>query len=237
MRVLALDTSTPTGSIAVLSGDQICAEVVGDPAKPHAQRLPLDLLTAIAAAGLTIADIDLFAVAVGPGSFTGLRIGIAAIQGLAVVTGRRLVAVSLLDALAQVAAADQPPGARIAAWIDAHRGDVYSALYAVAEAAPVATARLTLLDPPRVDRPEVVLEAWQGMTRPPYVAIGDGALLYAERLRGQAIVCPAPPLAATVARLAVERAANGGAVAPETVQPLYIRRPDVEVARDRLRHG
>src|SRR6476646_5153457 len=100
MRVLALDTTTRAGSVAVVDGDRVLVDECGDPARSHAERLPADLLAALERAGLTIADIDLFAVASGPGSFTGLRIGIATMQGLAFVRQKRIVPVSVLFGLA-----------------------------------------------------------------------------------------------------------------------------------------
>ena len=78
-------------------------------------------------AGVGMRDVDLLAVASGPGSFTGLRIGIATIQGLAMAHGKRVVPVSALEALAR--AAVNPPIDTIAAWMDAQRGEVFAALY------------------------------------------------------------------------------------------------------------
>ena len=79
MRVLALDTTTPAGSVALVDEDRVVDERGGDPSRTHAQRLPGDLLRVLERRGLAMSDIDLFAVASGPGSFTGLRIGIATI--------------------------------------------------------------------------------------------------------------------------------------------------------------
>lgn len=109
MRVLALDTTTRAGSVALIENDRVVAEQSGDPTRSHAERLPTDLLNLLAANGCAMSDIDLFAVAAGPGSFTGLRIGIATIQGLAFVTGQRIVPVSILEALAQEGSCDVVP--------------------------------------------------------------------------------------------------------------------------------
>src|SRR5215470_12434494 len=103
MRVLALDTTTRAGSVALVDGDAVIDERGGDASRTHAERLPAEILSILAAHHRAIADVDLFAVASGPGSFTGLRIGIATIQGLAFVSGRRIVAVPALDAIAQLA--------------------------------------------------------------------------------------------------------------------------------------
>src|SRR3982074_3384188 len=136
MRVLALDTTTSTGSVALVEDDRIVDERLGDAAHKHTSRLPAELLNLLAPGGLSLSDIDLFAVAAGPGSFTSLRTGIATVQGLAVVTGRRVVAVSALDVLAHIASLDRPKGALIGVWIDAHRRDVFSASYRVGDGPP-----------------------------------------------------------------------------------------------------
>ena len=84
------------------------------PARTHGERLPREILALLDGIGLTTADIDLFAVASGPGSFTGLRIGIATLQGLAFVHRRQIAAVSALEALAQLASSDV--GRRARSW-------------------------------------------------------------------------------------------------------------------------
>src|SRR5688572_32262035 len=99
MVILSLDTTTKTSSCAVVRDGIVVLEQPGDPAQPHGSRLPGDLMALLAASGLTIRDIDAFAVATGPGSFTGLRIGIATMQGLAFATGKPLAGVSAFDAL------------------------------------------------------------------------------------------------------------------------------------------
>src|SRR5262245_4087755 len=99
MLVLALDTTTRQGSIALVRDGVVVDEFCGDGAVTHGERLPGDLARVVESNGLQIGDIDLFAVAAGPGSFTGLRIGIAAMQGLALANDRPLAGVSALDAV------------------------------------------------------------------------------------------------------------------------------------------
>ena len=135
MRVLALDTTTRAGSAALVSDDRIVDERRGDGARTHALRLPGEIVDLLRANQWPLAEVDLFAVASGPGSFTGLRIGIATIQGLAFVHGRRIVAIPALEAIAHAADDELPAGARIGVWMDAHRHDVFAALYQV-HAAP-----------------------------------------------------------------------------------------------------
>jgi tRNA threonylcarbamoyladenosine biosynthesis protein TsaB len=232
MRVLALDTTARALSAAVVDDDHVLAEHVGDTARSHAERLPGALLDVVAAARLDLAAIDVFAVAAGPGSFTGLRIGIAAIQGLAFVMGKRIVAVSALDALAHAAAAAAPEGALVAAWIDAQRRDVFAALYKVGAAPPFHRGRIAAVDAPSVDHPAAVLARWRLV---PDVFIGSGARQYPDVIAAHAPAArlpDAPPLAAVVGRVAVDRVRAGETVDPAGVQPVYVRRPDAEIARE-----
>src|SRR5712692_5758207 len=220
MQVLALDTTTRAGSVALVTDDRIVIERSGDPTRTHAERLPANILGLLHDAGITLAAVDVFAIASGPGSFTGLRIGIATLQGLAFVNGRRIVPVSALEALAQIGSQLLPAGAVVAAWIDAHRREVFSALYRVAEVPAFAPARLTEMDAPAVGGPASTLSRWMASATVPCVFIGDGAVMYA------------PALAGAIGTMAVHRARAGDTVDPAGVQPLYIRRPDAELARE-----
>ena len=102
MLILALDTTTRTSSCAVARDGVVLREQAGDGSRPQAERLPGDLMALLEHERLALAEIDAFAVATGPGSFTGLRIGIATMQGLAFATGKPLIGVSGFDALAHV---------------------------------------------------------------------------------------------------------------------------------------
>ena len=244
MRVLALDTTTLAGSVALIGEDAGGAVVVveerrGDPSGTHATRLPAEILAVLDACRVAVSEVDVFAVAAGPGSFTGLRVGIATIQGLAFVHRRRVVGVSALEALAQMAGAARAPGAVIAAWMDAHRREVFSALYRVADAAPFTRGRLVEIAPPAVGEPAAIVEQWAS-GRAPSVVIGDGAVLYSAVIRGslaQIEMVDPPPMAGAIGRLALARARTGETVDPAGLRPLYVRRPDAEVARDaRLGH-
>lgn len=235
MRVLALDTSTRDGSVAVLENGRVVVERVGDATRPQAERLPGELLDCLREAGARVADIELFAIGAGPGSFTGLRIGIAAMQGLALVTGRRMAALSLLEVAGHVMAATQPAGTTIGVWLDAYRHEVFTALYAVTGVAPFMPARLQVLEPASVGRPDAVVSRWR--VSPPAAVIGSGAVLYRGLVEA---LCPAiapPPLAAAIGRLAMAKAQIDDTLAPAHVQPFYVRRPDVEVAREQRRHA
>src|SRR2546428_12012114 len=103
MRVLALDTTTRAGSAAMVEDDRVVDERGGDAARTHAERLPAEILALLDAHDRTLADVDLFAVASGPGSFTGLRCCLATIQGLVVFGGVRVGCVSGPDGVCRLA--------------------------------------------------------------------------------------------------------------------------------------
>jgi tRNA threonylcarbamoyladenosine biosynthesis protein TsaB len=232
MKVLALDTTTRAGSVAVVEDDRVIDERPGDEAHTHAERLPGEILTIAAANQVALASIDLFAVASGPGSFTGLRIGIATIQGFAFVQGRGMVGVSALEALAHCASVGLSAGAHVAAWMDAYRRDVFAALYRVTDAPAFDPDRLVELDPPSVDSPSATWTRWSNEFDLPSVIIGDGAVLYEAMVTPARVMRP-PLLAGAIGRLAVSYMRRGGAVHPSAVHPLYVRRPDAVVAREK----
>jgi tRNA threonylcarbamoyladenosine biosynthesis protein TsaB len=223
--ILALDTTTSAGSTAVLRGDVVLAELTGNPEKTHGERLPEDLMRVLREASLRIEDVEVFAVAAGPGSFTGLRVGIATAQGLAMARARRVVPVSALEALARSAINPNTP---IAAWMDAHRGEVFSEVYGPNGSDLLVRAESSL--------PSALLESWDR----PFpgggpLFIGDGAVRYRteiqQRFGGDTRVLRPPPLAGLIGQIAAAHPERS--VLPHAVVPIYIRRPDAELARAR----
>jgi tRNA threonylcarbamoyladenosine biosynthesis protein TsaB len=235
MRVLALDTTTRGGSVALVEDDRVVEERAGDASRTHAERLPSEILALADAHAVALADVDLYAVASGPGSFTGLRIGIATIQGLAFVHRRRVAAISALEALAYACDAESAAGTLIAAWMDARRRDVFTAAYRVAGAAPFRAGRLEEIDGPTVGDPSATLTRWiDNLDLRPAIFVGDGAVLYESEIRSALVdgrVVAPPLLAGMIGRLAIARVSD--ALDPARVRPLYVRKPDAEIARDR----
>jgi tRNA threonylcarbamoyladenosine biosynthesis protein TsaB len=232
MRVLALDTTTRLASVAMAENGHVIAQEVGDPTRSHAEQLPSAVVRLVERAGASISTVDVFAVAAGPGSFTGLRIGIATIQGLAVVAGRRVVPISALDALAHSAAVTLQPGTLVGAWMDAHRCDVFSALFRVGDAPPYARDRLIEIDPASVGDPGATIARWAREHEAPAIIVGDGAIAFAALVQSGGSRGVAPqPLAGIIALMALSRASQGETVSPAGVQPIYVRRPDAEIAR------
>ncbi len=215
--------------MAVLRDGSVVACISGDAAVTHGERLPGDFDRALEISGVRMEDIDLLAVAAGPGSFTGLRVGIASVQGLAFARGLRVVPVPTLHALARASTDALAAEPRLAAWMDAQRGEVFAALYA-------ADGR-SLIAAPTCLSPLETLDSWQAVLGSDRVLFtGDGALRHApfisQALGGRARILDAvPALAPAIAHIAAENPDR--AVLPHAVVPIYIRRPDAELARDR----
>ena len=225
MIILALDTTTRDGSVAVLHDDVVRVERVGDGSITHGQRLPNDVAAALSAATVDIHDVDLLAVACGPGSFTGLRIGIATVQGLAMALAKRVVPVSALEALARAAV---NPHNAIATWMDAQRGEVFAALYG-------PDGKDQLIQPVSA-APDVVLKEWsRDVDLKTLTFVGDGAVHHIETIRREAgesvVVLPPSALAGLVGQIAAEDPAR--AILPHAIVPIYVRKSDAELARAR----
>ena len=251
MLTLAVDTTTNRGSFALARNRRVIEETSGDPGLTHGERLPGVLCTLLARQGMTTADVDRYAVALGPGSFTGLRVGIATVQGLALAHGRPVVGIPVLDILVDVAAQGAGNGSApdlIVPWVDARRGEVFSALYEPdPRGAPAdgtaAGQGWRELEAPVSALPAVVLERWGDRLRHGSAwVIGDGvaasrSLLDARLGPGSRQLDATPRLAGVMAAMAVQAPWRDRAGAPHALQPVYVRRPDAELARERRRQA
>lgn len=237
--ILALDTTTRDGSVAVSRNDTIVAVVQGDGSRTHGERLPDEIERALSASGVSLRELDLLAVASGPGAFTGLRIGLAAVQGLAMVLGTPVVGVSALDALAcatwpGIAA---PHETCLVTWMDAGRGEVFGAEYVSDFHSTDFPWRQRAV--PIVDLPSAILATFEPGPDLRATFVGDGALKYRTTIESCSagrwpIVAPPMSLAPAIATIGGRLAARGLAGPPHALQPLYVRRPDAEL--ERLRH-
>ncbi|MEA2389994.1 MAG: tRNA threonylcarbamoyladenosine biosynthesis protein TsaB [Solirubrobacteraceae bacterium] len=227
MSIVAFDTATPATAVAVLTPE---GGVVGerhDPAPGErpghaAQLLPL-LERTLAAAGAGWRDVERIGVGVGPGGFTGLRIGIATARALAQARGLPLVGVSSLRALAAGAAQDSP---LVLAVIDARRGEAYVAGWHHGEEALPAAARSPA---------ELASAAGQAgrETEQTPLAVGDGAVRFRSELEAAGAMVPpdGSPLHRIDAAHTCRLAARMPAPAAGTVLPDYLRVPDAELRR------
>jgi len=216
--VLGFDTATAATAAAVLMPDGRAFEVRDDPEpgrRPeHAGRLLELVEAALGRAGVAWPDVERLAVGVGPGGFTGLRIGIATARALAQARGVPLVPVGSLHALAAGAAADGAP--EVAAVLDARRGQVYAAQWRAG----------TLVREPQALAPE----ALAALVGPATLAVGDGAVRFRDALQGAGAAVPVDGsprhriLAAHVCRLG----AAGQPVDRDALLPDYRREPDAK---------
>jgi tRNA threonylcarbamoyladenosine biosynthesis protein TsaB len=233
MTILGFDTSLATTSACVLRADgRTFVTPPPDPARlfepaRHSQELLPELERLLAAAEVEWADVESLAVGIGPGTFTGLRIGVATARALAQALGLPLHPVSSLEALAAgiAAGAGAPQGTPILPLIDAKRSQVFASLHRAGEPLGHEWGPLALF-------PEELEQRIAGASQSP-LAAGDWALESLARLEAAGAVVPAPESglhaidALHVCRLARETEA----VPPERVHPVYVRQPDAEIAR------
>ena len=222
MWVLGLDTATWTASVGVVRDGIPIAQRSLRAESSHAPAIVGLVDETLAAAGVAVGRLDAVAVSAGPGSFTGLRIGLSTAKGLAYAIGAHLVAVPTLEALAR--AAGPRPGT-VCAVLDARRGEVYAACYRWRGEAVERVAVEQVIAPAELDR----------MVKPPCTFVGDGVEAYAEVLRerfgeGATLLSLAavPPSGSMVARIAWERIRAGVDTCLASVEPYYVRPSEAE---------
>ena len=216
MRILAVDTSSERGSVCIFDSGQVLGEIRLACSVQHSERLFRSIDFLFDYVSFQLADVDLFVAARGPGSFTGLRLGLAAMEGFAAAHGKPGAGVSTLEALAWKSGIEDVV---IAPVIDARRGEVYGGLYRRSE------DTLTELQPPAVMKPE----AWfRSLPDSHIIFCGDGAVRYREFVNREAWSFHTMDLylAGAIARLA--ESPNRG-----PLTPLYVRRTEAEIARER----
>jgi tRNA threonylcarbamoyladenosine biosynthesis protein TsaB len=239
--ILSIETATRAGSVAVLSGHDLLSSRTGDATRSHSTDLLELVRAALEEAGASIHDVELFAVALGPGSFTGLRIGIATAKGLASTLGRKAVGVPTLRAVALAAG----EGNRVVSLLPAGRGELFAQSFKVGNSYSVAP-----LDEAVHVAPAVLLEKFRGLRNVRWG--GEGAHAQVEKIRALAQAEGIPfveenaeherslddvwtlarlpeNLAAHVGRLAFEKERLGEGGEPEALQAIYVRPSDAEL--------
>nr|HID58029.1 tRNA (adenosine(37)-N6)-threonylcarbamoyltransferase complex dimerization subunit type 1 TsaB [Desulfobacterales bacterium] len=224
MRILGIDTASQTGSVALLDGETLVAEVLSDIPITHARRIMRSINCVLETAGIEIYQCDGFVVSIGPGSFTGLRIGLSTVKGLAIATGRPVWGISTLDALAQPF---MGCSYLICPLLKARKGEVYTALYGKVKG----------------DRHEKLTEElvvnpadWFKQIKAPCLFTGDGAELYKGMILNtlDTNVYFAPPYlnrirASIIAHMGKVYLEEGKGMDLSTLVPHYVRRSDAEI--------
>ena len=223
MNILAIDTAGKTAAVAVMRDDTLLYEMASNTGLTHSETLLPMVDTALKACGLTPAQLDLYAVTNGPGSFTGLRIGLSVVKGLAQPRQLPCVGVSTLAALAYGCTGE---GTVIGA-LDARRGQVYWAGFDLA-----SHARLT----EDAAEPVEKLEKFIKTCKKPLLFVGDGATLCYNRYGQEPGVVPCPPALGILRGAGVALAAKAqwereGAVSPALLLPDYHRLSQAERER------
>ncbi|WP_258358642.1 tRNA (adenosine(37)-N6)-threonylcarbamoyltransferase complex dimerization subunit type 1 TsaB [Moorella sulfitireducens (nom. illeg.)] len=219
MLVLGLDSATQVAGVALMDGDRLVAEMFFNTRKNHSQRLLPMIAALLREAGVKPADLDGLAVALGPGSFTGLRIGLATVKGLAHAAQKPVAGVPTLDGLAWNAW--EVPGL-VCPVLYARRQEVYTALYRWQE------GKLCRLTPYQAGDPHSLVASLKSYTGPVYF-LGDGVDPYREawqQLGSRARFLPSTsilPRAAQIARLGRERLLGGQEDDLFQLKPLYLR--------------
>jgi len=222
MKLLAVESATLSGGVALLDGDTLLGEITLNIALTHSERLMSAVDRLLDDCGLAPADLDGLAVSVGPGSFTGLRVGLATVKGLAMALDLPVAAVPTLDALAaRLPFADAP----VCPILDARKGEVYLSLYRWREDGMARQWDYLALPPElaaaRLEAPVILLGDGIEACRPWLERLGTGVRVapVAQRL----------PSAAAVAGLGRAALAAGAGVDAEALAPFYLRPSEAEL--------
>lgn len=223
LTLLTIQTASNAASIALTVDQQLIGELVLGGGRAPSNWLLDATHDLLSKTDRTIDDLDGFAVVVGPGAFTGLRVGLSTVKGLAMAVGKPVVGVSTLETLAMQAQYSALP---VCAMLDARKKEVYACVYTMEKGVPSA----------RIDETVISPEKLLSQCQEPTLFVGDGATAYrtliVRQLGDRAHFLPAvcdPPRASLAACLAVRFWQAGLAVAPEELLPKYIRASEAEI--------
>jgi tRNA threonylcarbamoyladenosine biosynthesis protein TsaB len=224
--ILSLDTASMGGSVWLGKGITELATVVGDPTVSQSASLLNDINRSLERAGLKLDEVELFACASGPGSFTGLRIGIATLKALAASLERPCFGISTLHAVARAAG----PSSATVALLPAGRGEVFAQRFSVSDDLPV-----TALDAPGHLTPQKLIERYAAFPKLKWA--GRGAEAQREIIQNQAQLAgsswsfaqPEANLARHIAGLALELFESGEIQSPHSLRAIYVRPSDAEL--------
>jgi tRNA threonylcarbamoyladenosine biosynthesis protein TsaB len=226
MLVLSIETATRRGSVCLTRDGEILASATGEPAESHSNTLLRAIKQLLDESHLTLNDIDLFAVAAGPGSFTGLRIGLASIKALAVTLKRPCIGVPTLQAVARSGGTSKAS----VALLPAGRGELFAQLLSV-----LPDQSVVELDQPVHIAPRELLEKYASLSAVRWCGEGahahrDEILEFAQRRGHVWTLAPAELMLAThVAGLALKRFEEGDTGDANNLRALYVRPSDAEL--------
>ncbi len=230
MMILAADTGTSILGVAVCDENRILAETTVFCGRAHSERFLETMDWVLRESGATLGDIDLLAIGIGPGSFTGLRVGAAAMKGLALGYSLPLMGVPSLDAMARLAVFGN---ATVMPLLDAKMSEVFGAIYTFNNGIRTKHTPDMVCPIEKLLGQLDAIESHGGV----YV-LGDGATRYAEAIRTrvpEAVFLPPPcniPRASAIAYEAAERLAAGAPADAASVAPVYLRKSQAEEARE-----
>ena len=229
MKILAIDTSTMLGGIAIMDESLLIAESRLNVRSTHSERLVTEIEHCLKQSGIKISDIDLFAVATGPGSFTGLRIGLSTVKGFSYATGKPIVSVPTLEALAWNFPYSKYP---VCTMLDARKKEVYAALFRWEEGENL----IRLINETSAKPEEFARDALRVTHDDKFIFAGEGAALYRDKIievMGEKAIFASPektvPSPANVAVLGLKKAKAGEFSEPISLTPMYIRKSEAEV--------
>ncbi len=217
MLILAIDTAGANGSVALLR-DAVTLELVPLAGRTYSAQLMPQISALLTRHSLPAGAVDAYAAVSGPGSFTGLRVGLSTVKALAEVTQKPIVAVSLLEALA----ASSPAAGQVITVLDAMRSEVYIGEYALREGALPKVLREVLM-------PIQEFAAELQVSGPLPVITSDESVAAFLRARGQAVHMVARPQSDLIGRLGFLKFTAGHVTSPEALDANYIRRSDAEI--------
>lgn len=228
MKILAIDTSTMLGGIAIMDESLLIAESRLNVKSTHSERLMTEIEHCLKQSGIKISDIDVFAVATGPGSFTGLRIGLSTVKGFSYATGKQIVSVPTLEALAWNFPYSRHP---VCTMLDARKKEVYASLFKWE-----GENFTRLINETSAKPEEFARDALRVTHDDKFIFAGEGAALYRDKIievMGEKAIFASPektvPSPANVAVLGFKKAKAGEFSEPISLIPMYIRKSEAEV--------
>jgi tRNA threonylcarbamoyladenosine biosynthesis protein TsaB len=228
MKLLAIETSTMLGGVAIMDSDTLIAESRINIKITHSESIMGEIDHMLMRSRLTIGDIDVICISIGPGSFTGLRVGLSTAKGLVYATGSKLVAVPTLEAFAWNIPFSMH---QVCPLLDARKKEVYAAIFKWTDKGFI---RVVYEQAVRIDNLLSKITS-------PTIFIGEGAVMYRDRIEkrlGNLAIFTAPqwtvPSPSAVAFLGMQKAKRREYEDPLRLVPLYLRKSEAEI---KLAHG